>query len=105
VPADRFFGAASEVARTLKERVAANSLDLARNGEPKPPFYVTGQVDGASFSLHAEGPRLIVTRPGQPRQEVQLASPAEAPSESPAPEAPLAEANNASPADTNGGDA
>jgi transposase InsO family protein len=75
VPADRFFGAASEVARTLKERVAANALDLARNGEPKPPFYVTGQVDGASFSLHAEGPRLIVTRPGQPRQEVQLASP------------------------------
>lgn len=75
VPADRFFGAASEVARTLKERVAANSLDLARNGEAKPPFYVTGQVDGASFSLHAEGPRLIVTRPGQPRQEVQLASP------------------------------
>lgn len=86
VPADRFFGAASEVARTLKERVAANALDLARNGEPKPPFYVTGQVDGASFSLHAEGPRLIVTRPGQPRQEVQLASPqttAESPAASP----------------------
>ena len=86
VPADRFFGAASEVARTLKERVAANALDLARNGEPKPPFYVTGQVDGASFSLHAEGPRLIVTRPGQPRQEVQLASPqttAESPPASP----------------------
>jgi hypothetical protein len=83
VPADRFFGAASEVARTLKERVAANALDLAKNGEPKPPFYVTGQVDGASFSLHAEGPRLIVTRPGQPRQEVQLAPPSEMPSETP----------------------
>jgi transposase InsO family protein len=99
VPADRFFGAASEVTRTLKERVAANSLDLARNGEAKPPFYVTGQVDGASFSLHAEGPRLIVTRPGQPRQEVQLASPPrEAPpttAESP-PAPPAAESNEES---------
>lgn len=104
VPADRFFGAASEVARTLKERVAANSLDLARNGEPKPPFYVTGQVDGASFSLHAEGPRLIVTRPGQPRQEVQLASPpreappttAESPPASPPPLASADESNQES---------
>jgi transposase InsO family protein len=99
VPADRFFGAASEVARTLKERVAANALDLARNGEAKPPFYVTGQVDGASFSLHAEGPRLIVTRPGQPRQEVELAPPPEAP-----PQTPI-EANNEAPADSNGGGA
>jgi transposase InsO family protein len=101
VPADRFFGAASEVTRSLKERVAANALDLARNGEPKPPFYVTGQVDGASFSLHAEGPRLIVTRPGQPRQEVRLASPpmeappttAESPPVSPPPLASADESN------------
>ena len=30
VPADRFFGAASEVKRTLQARVAANALELAR---------------------------------------------------------------------------
>src|SRR5262249_20728085 len=35
VPADRFFGAAPEVLRTLKARVAANALELARNGLPK----------------------------------------------------------------------
>src|SRR5262249_33603205 len=32
VPADRFFGAASEVRRTLQARVAANALELARHG-------------------------------------------------------------------------
>jgi len=31
-PADRFFGAASEVKRTLQARVAANALELARSG-------------------------------------------------------------------------
>jgi hypothetical protein len=75
VPADRFFGAGSEVLRTLKERVAANALELARHGQPKAPFYVTGQVDGQSFSVHAEGPRLILRRDGQPREEIELARP------------------------------
>lgn len=71
-PADCYFGAASEVARTLKERVAANALELARHGEPRTPFYVTGQMDGQPFSVHTEGPRLILTRPGQARQQVSL---------------------------------
>src|SRR6266849_6223649 len=44
VPADRFFGAASEVRRTLAARVQANALELAKNGVPKTPFYLTGQV-------------------------------------------------------------
>ena len=79
VPADRFFGAATEVVRTLKERVAANSLELARHGEPRAPFYVTGQLDGQSFSVHAEGPRFILTRPGQLRQEVELTAPSSTP--------------------------
>jgi len=84
VPADRFFGAATDVARTLKERVAANSLELARHGEPRAPFYVTGQMDGQSFSVHAEGPRLILTRPGQSRQPVDLTKPISIPEETPA---------------------
>jgi len=53
-PADRFFGAAPDVLRTLRAQVAANALELARNGVPRPPFYVTGQVGGKNFSLHAE---------------------------------------------------
>lgn len=72
VPADRFFGAAQEVLRTLKERVAANALELARHGQPRAPFYVTGHVDGKAFSVHAEGERLVLRRQDEPRQEITL---------------------------------
>jgi transposase InsO family protein len=75
VPADRFFGAAPDVLRTLKERVAANACELARQGVPKPPFYMTGQVGGQSFSVHAEGERVILRRAGGARQEVDLVAP------------------------------
>lgn len=93
VPADRFFGAATEVARTLKERVAANALDLARHGQPPAPFYVTGHMQGQPFSVHAEGPRLILTRPGEARREVELVAPppqAAAPRDLPPPVCPAA---------------
>ena len=75
-PADRFFSAAPTVLNTLRERVAANALELARQGTPRTPFYMTGQVAGQPFSVHAEGERVILTRPGQPRQEVELVGPA-----------------------------
>ena len=75
VPADRFFGAAPEVLRTLKERVAANALELARQGVPKSPFYLTGNVGGRPFSVHAEGERVILTREGEQRSEVDLIPP------------------------------
>jgi transposase InsO family protein len=74
-PADRFFGAASTVLKTLRERVAVNALELARHGTPRPPFYMTGQVAGRPFSVHAEGERVFLSRPGQPRQEVELVGP------------------------------
>ena len=75
VPADRFFGAAPEIARSLKERVARNALELARQGAPRRPFYVTGQVGGQSFSVHAEGERVILKPGDGPRQEVELVRP------------------------------
>jgi Integrase core domain len=73
-PADRFFGAAEEVKRTLEARVAANALELARQGVPKAPFYLTGQAGGQPFSVHAEGQRVILTRPDG-RQEIDLLPP------------------------------
>jgi transposase InsO family protein len=85
-PADRFFSAAPAVLKTLRERVAVNAREQARQGTPRPPFYVTGQVAGQPFSVHAEGERVILTRPGQPRQEVDLVG-------------PTAEAKEASPLD------
>jgi Integrase core domain len=75
VPADRFFGAAPEVKKTLQARVAANALELARHGLPKAPFYLTGQVGGQPFSVHAEGERVILTRAAGERQEIDLVRP------------------------------
>jgi transposase InsO family protein len=74
VPADRYFGAAPEVLATLRARVAANALELARHGVPKEPFYLTGQVGGRPFSVHAEGERVILTA-ADGRKEVELTPP------------------------------
>ena len=73
-PADRFFGAASEVKKTLAARVQANALELARHGLPKAPFYLTGQAGGLPFSVHAEGERMILTN-ADGRQEIDLLPP------------------------------
>jgi hypothetical protein len=78
VPADRFFQAAPAVRETLQARVAANALELARQGLPRQPFYLTGQVGGQPFSVHAEGERVILTGAGGGRQEVDLVPPAAA---------------------------
>jgi hypothetical protein len=89
VPADRYFGAAPEVRRALEARVQGNALELAREGLPRPPFYVAGQVGGRGFSLHAEGERVILTDAGGQRREVELGRPAgEAPASVPEPVGP-----------------
>jgi hypothetical protein len=74
-PADRFFGAAAEVKRTLEARVQANAYELARDGLPKAPFYLTGQAGGQPFSMHAEGERVILTS-ADGRREIDLLPPA-----------------------------
>jgi transposase InsO family protein len=90
VPADRFFGAAPEVKKSLAQRVAANALELARSGVPKEPFYMTGQVGGKPFSVHAEGERVILTGEAG-RKEVDLVPPPAAkPAELPPPVCPHA---------------
>ena len=73
-PADRFFGAASEVRKTLQARVQANALELARQDLPKAPFYLTGQAGGQPFSVHAEGERVILTATDG-RKEIDLIPP------------------------------
>ena len=57
--------APSEAARTIS----------ARQGEPKTPFYLTGQVGGQPFALHAVGERVILTRGAAERQEVDMPVP------------------------------
>jgi hypothetical protein len=75
VPADRFFGAAPEILKALKARVAANALDLARKGIAKAPFYLTGNAGGQPFSVHAEGERVILKHGDGDRQEIDLLAP------------------------------
>ena len=76
VPANRFFGgAASEVLTTLRKCVAANALELARNGVPKAQFYVTGRIGERGFSVHSEGERMFLKREGHERTEVDLTAP------------------------------
>jgi transposase InsO family protein len=85
-PADRFFGAAEEVKRALAARVQANAYELARDGVPRAPFYLTGQAGGQPFSVHAEGERVILTS-GDGRREIGLLPPAVAsPTATPLPE-------------------
>ena len=60
--------------RTLAARVQANAYELARDGLPKAPFYLTGQAGGQPFSVHAEGERVILTS-ADGRREIDLLPP------------------------------
>lgn len=71
VPADRFFAAAPAVRQAVCDRVAANALELARSGVPKAPFYLTGNVAGQSFTVHAEGETVILQK-GDRRAAIAL---------------------------------
>jgi transposase InsO family protein len=85
IPADRFFSATPQIRDTLKARIAQNALELARHGRPKEPFYVTGQVGGKAFSLHAQGERVFVVEEQGQRREIDLVPPRKPAGETPAP--------------------
>jgi transposase InsO family protein len=72
VPADRYFAAAPQVLSTLKERVAKNAAELARDGMPRKPFYLTGRIGDQSISLHAEGEKVVMMKGDGSREEVDL---------------------------------
>ena len=72
-PADRFFGAAPVMLATLKARIATNALSLAREGAPKTPFYLAGNVNGQAVSVHADGDRLLMKAGNATPVEVTLA--------------------------------
>jgi len=86
VPADRFFQAAPEVKQTLLARVATNAFQLARDGLPRKPFYLTGRVGDVGISLHAEGEKVVLTRENGERETVDLGASGPRPT---GPEAPV----------------
>jgi transposase InsO family protein len=73
VPADRYFAAAEAVKSSLRERVAANALSLAKDGAPRKSFYLTGRVGDETIALHAQGGRVVMTKGDGTREEVDLA--------------------------------
>ena len=55
VPADRFFGAASEVLATLAHGWRPTRWNWPATACPRPPFYVTGRIGERAFSGPAAG--------------------------------------------------
>ena len=75
VPADRFFGAAAEVKRTLAARVAANAAGVGAERGAQGAVLPDGPGGRPAVQRAGEGERVILTgRRG--RQEIDLAAPA-----------------------------
>jgi len=72
VPADRFFEAAPEVHKTLKELVVVNGDELARDGVPRKSMYLTGRVGDKLVTLHGEGDNVVMTDQDGAREVVDL---------------------------------
>jgi transposase InsO family protein len=107
VPADRFFSATPAMLESLRSRVAANALEIARSGVPKGQLYLAGNVGGMPVVLHGEGDRVILSKDGhraevdfEPRPPAAMPTPASAgapmePVELPKPVAPAGEVTSA----------
>ena len=70
VPADRFFGAESEVRTALEKAMAENQIRLATGERPRPPTFLVGQIGGKAISMHGETGKLVLQIPGQERREI-----------------------------------
>jgi transposase InsO family protein/transposase-like protein len=69
-PADRFFGVASEVRKTMEEMMAENQLRLAIGEAPRSPVFLVGQIGDQPISLHGEGGKLVLSTAEGLRKEM-----------------------------------
>ena len=60
VPADRFFGAESQVRQALEKAMGQNELHLALGESIRKPVFLVGQIGDQQVSLHGEKGKLIV---------------------------------------------
>ena len=60
VPADRFFGAESEVRRALESQMAKNELRLALGEPPRRSVYLVGRIGDKAVSMHGERGKLVI---------------------------------------------
>ena len=58
-PADRFFGAETQVREALEKNLSRNELLLALGEPPRKPVFLVGQIGDQQVSLHGERGRLI----------------------------------------------
>lgn len=63
VPADRFFGAQSEVRQALEAQQEENALRLALGEEPRRSVYLVGRIGDQEVSMHGERGQLVIHAP------------------------------------------
>jgi transposase InsO family protein len=74
VPADRFFGAESQVRQALEKAMQKNELLLALGEAPRNPIYLVGQVGDQQVSMHGEKGKVVIQTPDGRVQELNLQS-------------------------------
>lgn len=71
-PADRFFGAESQVREALEKNLSRNELLLALGESPRKPVFLVGQIGDQQVSLHGERGRLVFQSQDGNLQEMGL---------------------------------
>jgi transposase InsO family protein/transposase-like protein len=61
VPADRFFGVASEIRAVIEKTVESNALKMAIGELPKPPAFLIGQVGDQRIAFHGTSGAFFLT--------------------------------------------
>ena len=74
VPADRFFGAASDVRSAIEKALSDNEIRLATGQAPRAPTFLVGQIGGKAISMHGEHGKIIVNMPGDAPKEIKCES-------------------------------
>jgi transposase InsO family protein len=72
VPADRFFGAESQVRKALESAMVKNELLMALGEAPRKPVYLVGQIGDQQVSMHGEKGRMVFQTPDGRVQEMAL---------------------------------
>jgi transposase InsO family protein len=72
VPADRFFGAESQVRKALEAAMAKNEVLLALGEAPRKSVYLVGQIGDQQVSMHGEKGRMVIQTPDGRVQEMGM---------------------------------
>jgi len=72
VPADRFFGAESQVRKAMEASLTQNELLLALGEAPRKPVFLVGTIGDQHVSLHGERGKLVIQTPEGGRQELSF---------------------------------